>query len=260
MQDEIISRIISITKLPSSDNGKKFTRTDRLKAITKALKKSDFILMKKMSLSRIYQHKLLDKNLPIVVISSHIDSVQSKYYAEVDGDYIHGTFDNSACTALLLEMMITGRINPQTIVVFTGNEEQDGKGAKQVSKYIKKTEWLDLACEFIISLDLTNDFIDEKFYTLENCNNTFIKQYSEKILPDAGVVLDAAPDDSWNYSKYNFSSFSLCLPCFNIGEDMHSIQGVSIRIESLMEYMNALEQLITPYKTDYNLQNLKFII
>lgn len=243
MNNNIRSQIISAT-IPCTDDGKKFICTSRLHLIESTLKDSDFILLKKASLSRIYQHKLLDVELPTVIVSAHIDSVYNSYWTCDTENEISGTLDNSACVGILLNKIINKELNPQTIVVFTGNEEQDGKGAKQVSRFIKKTDWLYDTYLYVISLDLTNDFYGTKHYTIENYNTDVIKEHCMETLPEAGIVTEACPDDSWYYDKQGLACFSLCLPCMNIGEDMHSDKGVSIKSYSLTAYSDALGRLI----------------
>ena len=190
--------------------------------------------------------------MPISVVSCHIDSVQKKYYTEVVGTDIHGTFDNSACTALLVTMMVWDRLNPQTIVVFTGNEENGYAGARSASRFIKKTEWLYHNLRFVVSLDLTNDFYGKKDFTIENIDEGedrsitggWFKEKLKEVSPKAGFVEDACPDDSWEYAKRKLSCFSLCLPCKNLGESMHDEKGVSIKIDSLLKYSMEMCQIL----------------
>jgi len=247
-KDYMISMIKDMT-VPCKDNGKKFTKTNRLTAIKKELKRADkYTLLKDLPLAKIYCHEMIDRNLSISVVSCHIDSVQKKYYTEVVGTDILGTFDNSACTALLVTMMVWDNLNPQTIVVFTGNEENGYKGSKQTSTYIKKTDWLYQNLRFVMSLDLTNDFYGKKHYTIENVKDgphraitsEWLTKQLKEVSEKAGFVETACPDDSWEYAKRKLTCFSLCLPCKNLAETMHDEKGVSIRVESLMKYSNEL--------------------
>jgi len=242
---EDIPCYISALNIPCTDNGKKFIDNKRVKALEAICKHSEYRLTKKASLSRIYEHKNLDRKKPIIFVSCHIDSIYKKYWNELSNNtgaaLIKGTLDNSACVGILAYLVQNNKLPPNVVVAFTGNEEQDGKGAKQVSKYIKK-EYKDCNVKYIISLDLTNDFYNEKHYTIENINGCYQGTLS-LMLPEAGIVEDAAPDDSWTYKKY-FPCFSLCLPCENIGEDMHSDKGVRIKQNSLVVFSDILQLLL----------------
>jgi preprotein translocase subunit SecG len=252
-KDTMICNIRDINVV-SKDNGKKFTKVSRLRAINKELKRADkYTLLKDLPLAKIYCHEHLDRSLSISVISCHIDSVQKKYYTEVVGTDIHGTFDNSACTALLVTMMVWDKLNPQTIVVFTGNEENGFAGARQASNFIKKTSWIYQNLRFVMSLDLTNDFYGKKDFTIENLKDAphrgtitaeWLKKKLKEVSPKAGFVEDACPDDSWEYAKRKLTCFSFCLPCKNLAETMHDEKGVSIKIYSLLKYSHELCQIL----------------
>jgi hypothetical protein len=140
--------------------------------------------------------------------------------------------------------MTHDKLPSNVVVAFTGNEEQDGKGAKQVSRYINK-EYKNCNIKYIISLDLTNDGYDEAHYTIENLtiDENNLLEMIVKNLPDPMLVVAAAPDDSWTYRKY-FPCFSLCLPCENIGEDMHSDKGVRIKQSSVVVFGDTLQLLL----------------
>ena len=239
---------IHLVNVPCTDNGKKFIENQRVKRIETLFKHSDYLLTKKASLSRIYEHINLDRQKPIIIVSCHIDALYPYYCCSrwdtcdsTKSSFI-GTFDNSACCAILCYLMENNKLPPNVIVAFTGNEEQDGKGAKQVSKYLKK-EYKDCNVRYIISLDLTNYFYNKKHYTIENIYGCYQEGTFGLILPEAGIMGDAAPDDSCTYKKY-FPCFSMCLPCENIGEDMHSIQGVRILQNSLVMFSDALQYLL----------------
>jgi len=239
---------ITLLNVPCTDNGKKFTDNRRVKQLETIFKRSEYNLIKKASLSRIYEHKNIDRQKPIIVVSCHIDSVYTNYWnndlTNGTGACINGTLDNSACVGILAFLMYYDQLPSNVVVAFTGNEEQDGKGAKQVSRYIKK-EYKDCNVKLIISLDLTNECYDKAHYTFENLtiDKNNITENILEILPEARIIIDAAPDDSWTYKKY-FPCFSLCLPCENIGEDMHSSLGVRIKQSSLVCFSDILQILL----------------
>ncbi len=253
------SDIVRMT-VPCTDNGTRFVRTERLHVIEKALDGSDFSLMENLPLARFYRHRLLDNKLPVVIVSAHVDSVYGSYWAKPVGSEICGTLDNSACVAVLVKMMAEGRIPPQTLVVFTGDEEADSRGADQVANYIRKATWVQQSCEFVVSLDLTEEFYGMRHYSIENVFageqgklpsrlrlNTAaeMQYYFSLLLADAVFIIDAAADDSWQYDEHGLTCFSLCLPCRNLGADMHDDDGVSVRAESLIPYAEALDRILT---------------
>lgn len=244
LQTNIVKKIHNMT-VPSSDDGETFTDRTRLTVIEEYLQDSTWELLKDLPLAKIYCRKNLNKKLPVVIISAHIDSVQEKYYSKETNQHVNGTYDNSACVAILTRMMCGYFSSDNVIVAFTGNEEKDMKGANQVSKYIKKTPWLKKACNCVISLDLTNESYRKKDYTIEN-----IYPFSsgsddiKDILPEAEIISECAPDDSWAYMKHKLPCFTLCLPCKNLGEDMHSLKGVRIKKSAIWGYMKALEKLV----------------
>ena len=66
---------ITLLNIPCTDNGKKFIDNRRVKELEKIFKRSEYNLTKKASLSRIYEHKNLNRKKPIIVVSCHVDSV-----------------------------------------------------------------------------------------------------------------------------------------------------------------------------------------
>ncbi len=92
--------------IPSADNGKKFTRTDRLLRIQSALEESDYVLFGEKPLAYVYCRRGYSPEKPTLLISAHIDSLYGEYFTRRDGPEISGTFDNSACNAVTLHLML----------------------------------------------------------------------------------------------------------------------------------------------------------
>ncbi|MEM4248269.1 MAG: hypothetical protein QXH80_03295, partial [Candidatus Nanoarchaeia archaeon] len=79
---------------------------DRLLRIQSALKESEYSLFDSMPLAYIYHSQSYSSQKPSILISAHIDSVYSAYITQRGGEEIIGTFDNSACNAVALHLML----------------------------------------------------------------------------------------------------------------------------------------------------------
>lgn len=242
MNDQLIQLIKDIT-VPCTDDGKTFVDCTRINVIKNVLSNTNYEVMQESPLALIYKHKSFNMNRPACVVSSHIDSVYTKFYTETTKRLVKGTFDNSVCTAVLVHTMINASLHPQTIVAFTGNEEQGGIGASQVSEFIKTNLWSNPDWMSVISLDLTNECYRNKSYTFENVFPEEMTDVLKILFPDGEIIEKAAPDDSWTYKKHAITCYSLCLPCRNIGSDMHNDKGVSIKNKALKGYTEALVKL-----------------
>ncbi len=261
----LIARVVELT-VPCSDNGIRFVRTERLDKITSILLGSDFVLMQALPLASIYRHRNFDDKHSIVVLSAHVDSAYDKFWAKVVDSEIHGTFDNSACNAVLVEMMLQGRIPEQTLVVFTGDEEGESTGVDQTIAWLGTHDAIWQKLELIISLDLTEEFYVWQHFTVENfcieednansvlkfATEAKLQFYISTLLPKVAYIQEAEADDTWQYEEYDFNCFSFCLPCRPIGSDMHDDDGVSIMAKSLSIYMDALSLLIKGIQSDFN--------
>ena len=171
-----------ITEKVSRDNGEHFTDTSRPDYIKSRLEKSEYEIFHETALAVIYKKKNVKLGEKVVLISSHVDCVDGirkpSFKITKKGNY-KGTFDNAATNAVALISMLENRFADNVLIAFTGNEEQDSKGAKQVIKFLKKNGRKVIA----ISLDVTFDLENEEknglttygyaSYTIDNlCRNT----------------------------------------------------------------------------------------
>jgi len=256
------SRIIQLT-VPCSDNGERFTRTDRLDLIQKTVANLEYDVLGDWPLAKVYRHRAFQPDRSAILISSHIDSLYDDYYATTKDGELQGTFDNSACNAITVEGMINNLFPSQVLISFTGDEEGNSKGVDQTIESLQEKN-IFANLEMVISLDLTEEHYRFCHFTIENYfieqDNTRsllrfgssrdLKTYLREMIISPKFVKDAEADESWQYNEYDLNCFSLCLPCRLLGTDMHANAGVAILCESLIGYWNALGQLSQAINND----------
>lgn len=258
----ISSRINQLT-VPSTDDGKEFIRTDRLNLIMHALGNSSYVCLADLPLAKVYSRQDFQPGKPAILISCHIDSVYGEYFTRLKDGELHGTFDNSACCAIIVEAMRDALLPPQALISFTGDEEKKSRGAEQTIGYLQ-TAGIFERLEMVVILDLTEERYQTCTYTIENyfvekesdrsllsfTRKRELKAYLGAMIDSPVFVKNAEPDESWLYREYDLNCFSLCLPCCLLGEDMHDDAGVAITEDSLMGYMDALVQLAQAINDD----------
>jgi len=278
-----LCRTVDRLTVPSSDDGYAFVDLSRLTQIEQILQDAHaYLPFAKMPLARLYRHTGFDATKPYCLVSCHVDSVYDHYYSDTprgdlggagerafeglqrggrllpaygihteDDFEIRGTYDNAACNAILVDLMVSGELPPQVVVTFTGDEEYDSGGADQTIACLeaqKIREGLAFACV----MDLTEEAYRHHAITIENIfkhnKELLSKRFPHGILEDLGVsvhvIKDAAPDESWQYDEHHCNAFSLCLPCRLLGEDMHEDEGVAIRLDALFLYRHYVAALL----------------
>jgi hypothetical protein len=238
-----ITEILHKVTIDSKDNGTEFTDTSRLDVIKALLRHSPYRILHEGKLSVIYGKRPLEEG-GVVLISSHIDTVYNALFcAEHDHEHLHGTFDNSLTNACVLYDMLQDTLNDNVVIAFTGDEEHNAGGAKEVKELLNDNTMIDMA----IVLDVTAEGWDEECpFTLENdlCIDIYtgyrifetLKRYNHRFK----FVHDAEPDESWEYCKDNIPCFTLCLP---VHGDMHSDSGTLTRRSALPIYAEILHLL-----------------
>ena len=78
----MLKDVLEKIAFPCRDNGRMFTDTRRLDAIAECLD-GRWQLLVNGRLSRIYAHPDFDPSKPVVIISSHVDMVANRCYADV---------------------------------------------------------------------------------------------------------------------------------------------------------------------------------
>ena len=261
----LLSQIKRLT-VPSSDNGRRFVRTDRLERVEDALSASTYGCVASPPLARVYRRKDFRENQRALLVSCHIDSVYGHYWVSTTSEEVIGTLDNSACNGILVELMVQERLPAQAMVVFTGDEEGDSAGVDQVISCLHDTPAVFWNLELVIALDLTEEFYGQRHFTIENCfverdnarsllkfgRKRELRRYLTAIAPGAVPVFvkDAEADESWQYDEHDVNCFSLCLPCRLLGSDMHDDSGVAVSRNSLMGYAETLAALTAGIDAD----------
>lgn len=257
--------IIEKLTVPCADDGDTFTQVDRLNLIRSALaSRGRYRSWADLPLAKLFAHERFEDHRPFVLVSCHIDSVYKRkwYYAKEkdkgEKGELWGTFDNSACNALLLHAMMFDKLPPQVLVAFTGNEERKMRGVKRTVKHLADhgAFW---NLELVVTLDVTEECYGKHDITIENIfvesrNSRSKMRFSGKgelrkklegLLHEPHVIKNGAQDEAWEYDECDLNCFSLCLPCRAIREDIHEKEGVAIRTNSLLPYYNTFIDLVT---------------
>lgn len=152
--------------IPSSDDGEKFENKDRLKAIKKLLKNSGYRKIMKGKLYRLYgQKELQDLPKDLILVSTHVDCLQSKKNFSQNDEFIHGIFDNAATNAAIVWLMLHNKLPEHVIVGFTGDEEYDSGGAIELGNALKEQG----KNVKVVVLDVTSSGWEAKAdFTIEN--------------------------------------------------------------------------------------------
>lgn len=241
---EVLERIA----WPCRDDGRRFTETRRLEAITGCLGPR-WKLVHDGALAKIYARDDWDAEKPTVVVSSHVDMVAERCYARCDGEVWQGSFDNLATNAAVTSVMMREGFPSQAVVAFTGDEEEDSRGADEVVRVLKGRG---VNIRFVVVTDVTAaGWRAEKAFTMENlfpADGQAVASLLARCLPGLGdldvrpkVIVDADCDEAWQYDEHDLKCCSVCLPCHG---DMHSEEGVEVRGESAERYAEALRRIV----------------
>lgn len=248
------------------DNGSVFTNTERLNAIASLLRGSDYKRINADGLFHLYAHgRGVERNRPVVIVSSHVDCerhISRCFTGFLNPDTLLGTYDNAITNAAVVYLMLSGRLPDHVLVAFTGDEEVNGRGSKDVIRFIGKNN---LNVRNIFVLDVTeegwrtnadftveNDFWDEDFgrKVIEAANQSgyswnYIPGEPDNVpdfIPEERILrCEAYDDESWDYDEADLPCFSLCLP--TTGE-MHSNKGILARVISFRRYVDVLERML----------------
>lgn len=257
--------ILETLMVPNRDNGKCFTDPRRIERIDGLLWNSRYRRVNPDGLFVLYAAKPLAQIARPVVISTHVDCVPEMtrlFTRECGSDQIRGTYDNAITNAAALWLMLQNKLPDNVLVAFTGDEEEDSKGALQLTRYLSR---VGKSPSVVAVLDVTDmgwaegaDFtVENNFWTDDQgCtviaaaaeaseNWRFVPEDLDEIpgyVPRALVIHEEAePDESWDYDEQDQSCFSLCLPVYG---PMHSNQGVLARKSSCQAYLDALERIM----------------
>lgn len=264
--DGLFQQVENLT-IPSTDDGCRFVRCDRLDKIATVLEGSRYALLDDRPLAYVYRHLEYDPAKPTLLVSNHIDSLYAHYFVNSSDDIIRGTMDNSACNAVAVYLMKQDLFPPQVLITFTGDEEYSSRGVNQTIEILRSHDSIFRNLELVISLDLTEESYGCSHYTIENYfiesehNNALLsfsreqelRAYLSDILVAPTFVEDGEADESWQYDEHDLNCFSLCLPCALLGTDMHQDCGVMVYRESFEEFATVLQEIT--FKVVNDLEN-----
>lgn len=263
-KDFYFNHLLTQINVLNYDNGKKFTRTDRLDAICELLWNSSYRRINANGLFHLYSKVPLSE-LPdeLIVISSHVDcqrQITKCFSKDYDDDLMQGTFDNSLTNAMTVSLMLEDALAMNVVVAFTGDEEEDSTGAADVAAFFRnlhkkiKVIVLDVTdmgwregCAFTIENNFWSDTTGKVVSRLSAESGypwRFVPSDPYEIpayIPERYVIgQEAEPDESWEYDEHKVECFSLCIPTKG---EMHSDDGVLVRKDSLAPYMKILSLL-----------------
>ncbi len=265
MQTDVIP-ILDRVMLINRDDGRRFTRTDRLDEILRLLWNSRYRRSNPQGLFHLYAARPLDQmEVPVVLVSSHVDcerGITRCFWEDSGDDYLRGTFDNAATNAAVLSLMLGNALPASVIVAFTGDEEEDSQGVVETVKFLRSKE---IGIDFALVLDVTDMGWNERAdFTIENnfwddargrrvieCISRlsgewrFVPEDPDDIppyVPPGRVIhVEAEADETWDLDELNVPCFSLCLP---VNGNMHSDRGVLVRKDSFASYCAALAAVL----------------
>lgn len=242
------------------DNGEIFTNRKRVDVIKTITANTNYKLICDGALFQLYGKRDIRAGDELLIVSTHIDCHPciTKCYSSLSKDGILcGTYDNAITNAAALKVMIDGNISDNVFFAFTGDEEFDSNGAITLMEYLDRLK-VTYRC---IVLDVTDMGWNEgASFTVENnfWNNSFGRDvvstatgtgYKWRFVPsnpdDVPYYVDrnclireeAEADESWEYDEKDIECFSLCLPC---NGEMHSNEGVEVRLDDYKKYIEAL--------------------
>jgi hypothetical protein len=248
--------MLTTVNVPSADDGEIFTDSTRIDAVLQCLQGTAYRALRAEGIAYVVARQGYDARRGTVLISCHIDYAYRKLFwmAGADGVY-RGTFDNAITLSVLVLAMRRESLPPQTLVAFTGDEEEDGQGAEETLTYLRAHH---IDPELVICLDVTEEGYGQVSYTLENLlprtetpamarmrfpHAEAFRQFLFRMLGQpAFTVIDAEPDEAWVYDEEDVNCFTLCLPAF-CPAGMHDDCGIFIRQADLEPYMHALETM-----------------
>jgi hypothetical protein len=199
-----------------------------------------------------------------ILISCHIDDVCGEnIWVKRVGDGVRGTLDNNASVAALLGAMRENTLPLNTYITFTGDEEDEGRGAEKTMTFLreKKSE-IFKRLELVIVADVSAAGWEHDV-TLENFSFR-----NEKLLPviihalkknnvTYGVISPeySLPDESDIYRRFDLNVFALCLPvhvlcesgnecdlalCENGRIKEHCVKGIETTFRKMQMMQHAL--------------------
>lgn len=257
--------VLNYITAPNSDNGRYFLVDQRLEKIDQLLFNTKYRKVNPDGLFVLYAAKPIHEIDHPIIVSSHVDCVPENmncFVEYVDQETVRGTFDNLVTNAAILNLMVNNELPDNVLIAFTGDEENESKGARHLSKFLSKRQLKAL----IVVLDVTDmgwkegaDFsIENNFWKTpfgtsvmsvvqkQECNWVFVPSDPDAIpayVPQNHVFhIEAEEDESWEYDEQGIECFSFCLPVYG---DMHDRRGVIVRKNACLKYIKALKSIVS---------------
>ena len=265
-QDELL-KVLERLSVLNRDNGFNFTNTDRLDAIASLLRHSAYKKVEADGLFHLYSKKpIADISGPVIIVSSHVDcerNITKCFWSREDEYTLLGTFDNAITNASITYNMLSGSLPETVLVAFTGDEEEGGRGSRDLVRFINENH-LEVLNVFVLDVtaegwqtgaDFTieNDFWDEEVGAVI-VDLARKSQYKWNFVPgepddipeyvpkEVIIPVEAYEDESWEYDEGDIPCFSFCLPTEG---EMHADEGIYARIHSFERYTAVLHTMLT---------------
>ena len=259
--------IMDKLSVTNRDNGMDFTDTQRLDVIAALAVDSDYERINTQGLFHMYSKcpEASLKGREVVVVSSHVDchkGITKCFSKFVNEKKLLGTYDNLITNASVVYNMLSGLMPDNVLVAFTGDEEKDSEGARQVIEYLRNIgaivkcvvvldvtdmAWKDKA-DFTIENNFWSDALGKKIVSTAEAfgkNWRFVPSEPDEIpdyiMSDRLIRKEAEVDESWEYDELKQTCFSLCLPTKG---EMHSNDGIYARKSSLEKYTLFMGRLL----------------
>ncbi|MBQ7501862.1 M20/M25/M40 family metallo-hydrolase [bacterium] len=264
--DMQLMRTLSDIMLLNRDNGRRFEITDRIDKINALLWNSRWRRVNAQGIFHLFAAKPLKEiDKPVILVSSHIDchkNISSCFTKFEENGLMLGTYDNCITNAAILQLMLNDRLPDNVVVAFTGDEEEESRGAKQVCRYLQGLKQKIAAAAV---LDVTDQGWEQQAdFTVENnfwsdplgrhviesaeklpASWYFVPEDVENvpsyIKNERVILIEAECDESWDYDEFDLQCFSFCLP---VCGPMHSDSGVLARRDGFVKYTEALEYIL----------------
>lgn len=263
-----LMQVLSEIMILNRDNGLKFTVDSRLERINTLLWSSRYRRLNPQGLFHLFGAKPLKEiEDPVILVSAHVDcifDIRKCFTRCEDNGLMLGTYDNAITNAAILWLMLQGELPDNVLVAFTGDEEDDNRGARQVCRFFHAKQ-RKIACAVV--LDATNDGWDRQAdFTIENIFWRHDGAFGEKVIETAErtgkrwflvpesvsripsnvkaeqlIKHQAGFDESWEYGEDKIECFSMCLP---VKGNMHSNSGVLARQEGFANYAESLASVL----------------
>lgn len=249
-EGKMLSELFDLTRLMTchcKDDGEEFTNSTKVNAIEWLLSYRKWCVLESGKLCRIVSHKSFDWAKPFMLLSSHIDECYSSTWVRY-ASTMHwiGTLDNSITNAIAMYCAIEDLLPVQTLIAFTGDEEQDDRGVADVLTTIRPDRLMNL--KLVIAMDVTDMRYEREAFTFENISLQNKDAVLKSICANELVCKEQRVDEAVAYGKHSMQALSMCLPCAPYSEFegiacerwMHWDCGFKVRPQDVIDYTRKL--------------------